>query len=332
MTGIPTYPPVAAVAVSDRPLWSVMIPTYNCAKYLRTTLETVLAQDPGPAVMQIEVVDDCSFSDDPESVTKEVGGGRVGFFRQRQNVGHTANFNTCLNRSMGQLVHLLHGDDAIRPGFYDTFERLFEENPTIGFAFSRYLGVDENGQWRSVSRLAQDASGILPDALRVIASRQPVQTAATVVRRAVYEDVGGFAPSLDHCGEDWEMWMRIAARYPVWYEAEPLAVYRVHAGSLTGNAVRTAANTKELGDVIALARAYFPEEHRDELTAAAGACSAAWALELAGDLLEHGDRAGARRQLMQALRLSRSPRIVGRASYLSACLLANYVGLTTARP
>lgn len=40
-----------------RPLWSVMIPTYNCASYLRETLASVLAQDPGPDLMQIAVVD-----------------------------------------------------------------------------------------------------------------------------------------------------------------------------------------------------------------------------------------------------------------------------------
>jgi hypothetical protein len=43
-----------------RLLWSVMIPTFHCARFLRQTLESVLSQDPGPDVMQIEVVDDCS--------------------------------------------------------------------------------------------------------------------------------------------------------------------------------------------------------------------------------------------------------------------------------
>ena len=38
-----------------RPLWSVMIPTFHCARFLRQTLESVLSQDPGPDVMQIEV-------------------------------------------------------------------------------------------------------------------------------------------------------------------------------------------------------------------------------------------------------------------------------------
>ena len=50
---------------TPRPVWSVMIPTYNCAKYLRETLVSVLAQDPGPEQMQIEVVDDYSTKDEP---------------------------------------------------------------------------------------------------------------------------------------------------------------------------------------------------------------------------------------------------------------------------
>ena len=56
---------------------SVMIPTYNCATFLRTTLESVLAQDPGPEQMQIEVVDDHSTEDDPAVVVRALGAGRA---------------------------------------------------------------------------------------------------------------------------------------------------------------------------------------------------------------------------------------------------------------
>ena len=58
-----------------------MIPTYNCADYLAETLCSGLRPDPGPDIMQIEVVDDHSERDDPECVTRDVGGGRVSFFR-----------------------------------------------------------------------------------------------------------------------------------------------------------------------------------------------------------------------------------------------------------
>ena len=53
-----------------RPLWSVMIPTYNSGKYLRNTLQSVMAQDRGPEWMEIDVVDNCSTDDDPESLSE----------------------------------------------------------------------------------------------------------------------------------------------------------------------------------------------------------------------------------------------------------------------
>src|SRR5262245_46178716 len=89
-----------------RPLWSVMIPTYNCAHYLERALESVLVQDPGSDHMQIEVVDDCSTTDDPEAVTQRVAKGRVLFHRNVKNQGAIRTFNTCIERSTGELVHI----------------------------------------------------------------------------------------------------------------------------------------------------------------------------------------------------------------------------------
>ena len=58
-----------------RPLWSVMIPTFNCGRFLPQAIASVLAQAPSPNTMQIEVIDDHSTVDDPEKIAEEVGGG-----------------------------------------------------------------------------------------------------------------------------------------------------------------------------------------------------------------------------------------------------------------
>ena len=68
--------------------------------------------------MQIEVVDDCSNKDDPEAVVKSLGRGRVEFHRKSKNAGPIANFNTCIERSRGRYVHILHGDDTVEDGYY----------------------------------------------------------------------------------------------------------------------------------------------------------------------------------------------------------------------
>src|SRR5437870_3024247 len=83
-------PPAIRVLPADncRPLWSVMIPTYNPrADYLEETLHSVLQQDPGPQQMQIEVIDDCSTGDLAAQTVGRVGGGRVTFRAEPQNRG-----------------------------------------------------------------------------------------------------------------------------------------------------------------------------------------------------------------------------------------------------
>src|SRR5512143_2035432 len=224
-------------ANSARPFWSVMIPTYHCARYLRQTLESVLAQDPGSEAMQVEVVDDYSTLDDPESVVKEIGKGRVTFHRQPQNVGHTKNFETCLTRARGKVIHLLHGDDYVLDGFYQKMQHGFESQTEIGAAFCRQIFMDETGIWKDYSPEEQVTSGILNNWLERLAEEQRIMTPSIVVRREVYERLGGFDSRLI-CSEDWEMWVRIASQYPVWYEVEPLAAYRMHSASNTGRHIR----------------------------------------------------------------------------------------------
>jgi hypothetical protein len=309
-------PPVSG---GDRPLWSVMIPTHNCAAYLRETLQSVLAQDPGPARMQIEVVDDHSTADDPEAVVRELGGGRVAFYRQPRNLGHVGNFNSCLQRSRGLLVHLLHGDDRVRKGFYRALEQPFLRHPEIGAAFCRAIVLDEQGRWKRFTLLERREAGVLDDWLELIASGQRLQTPSVVVRRAVFERLGGFDPRLSW-SEDCEMWVRIAASYPVWFEPEPLAEYRQHGTSSTARQQRTGENVQDFRRAIEITRAYLPHGaggiyHDARRWTAHRAIDTAWRVATAGNWQT------ASVQLREALRTSRAPGVVRRVVYLW-CLAA----------
>jgi glycosyltransferase involved in cell wall biosynthesis len=244
---------------SSRPLWSVMIPTYNCANYLRETLASVLSQDLGPEIMQIEVVDDHSTKDDPEAVVKELGKGRVQFYKQPQNVGYIKNFETCLQRSRGQLIHLLHGDDRIRDGFYRKLQTGFEKHPSIGAAFCRTIYMEPDGLWETFTPLERKTSGVLENWLEKIATGQRLLTPSIVVRRQVYEELGSFDRRFVCAGEDWEMWVRIATRFPVWYEPEPLAEYRVRRpDSLTGNTTRSGKFLQDMLLATKIVESYLP--------------------------------------------------------------------------
>ncbi|MBS3026835.1 MAG: glycosyltransferase family 2 protein [Dolichospermum sp. DET50] len=287
---------------THRPLWSVMIPTYNCANYLRETLASVLAQDLGAEIMQIEVIDDHSTKDDPEAVVRELAGDRVSFYRQPENVGYIKNFETCLQRSRGQLIHLLHGDDCVKQSFYRKLQRGFEEKPEIGAAFCRHIHMDEQGNWIWTSCLEQSESGILDNWLERIAVMQLIQTPSIVVRRDVYEQLGLFDNRMSCWGEDWEMWVRIAVHYPVWYEVEALALYRRGSTSLTGQSVRTGKNIQDFRQAVDIVREYLPSESASKLSRTALRNYAFYAIDSAREFISKGDSYGAINQLREALK------------------------------
>lgn len=265
----------------ERPRISVMIPTFNCADYLRVCLQSVLRQDLGPSVMHIEVVDDCSTRDDPEAVVRELGGGRVVFTRRQRNGGAVANFNECIQRSQGDLVHILHGDDFVLDGFYAEILRLAAQYDA-GVLATRVDFVDEVGTRTGVSApLDGYRSG--SHALIGFERGCPLQFAGTVVRRAAYEQYGGFLPALLHSA-DYEMWMRLTVRCGLAASEQSLAAYRIFEGQHSSTMRRTA------GNLVDVERAVAVVQHRGD------------PLELRAILRVL--RAGARRQAERFRRLS----------------------------
>ena len=301
-----------------RPLWSVMIPTFNCADYLRESLGGVLAQDPGPDLMQIEVVDDCSTKDDPAAVVDELGGGRVHFHRQPRNVGHARNFNTCLQRSRGHLVHILHGDDWVASGFYLRMARLFEGHPEIGAGFCRHTITDEAGTPQRLSPEERQDAGIIEGWLEIIAANLRLQPPSMVVRRELYEELGGFDTRMLSCGEDWEMWVRIATHRPVGFEPSLLAFYRDNAASLTKRSIRSGQNIRDVRQATKIVQSYLPPGPAKAASGRAEVNWAKWALHWAYLLVERDDYRSATVQLWEGLRCSRSPEVRRQAARIAS--------------
>jgi lipopolysaccharide transport system permease protein len=240
-----------------------MIPTYNCSEFLKETLTSVLMQAMPPDQMQIEVVDDASTDADVEALVRTIGRGRVTYFRQSDNVGSLRNFETCLNRAQGHLVHLLHGDDRVTANFYTKFTSLFQRFPEAGAAFCNYYQIDSRGERRGIQVPEMKNDGILSDFLPKIAYKQRTQYVAMVVRRSIYEHLGAFYGVT--YGEDWEMWVRIAHRYPIAYTPDTLAEYRGHANSITSQRSSTGKSFEDLLFVINSIQRYIPEKDRTTL-------------------------------------------------------------------
>jgi predicted O-linked N-acetylglucosamine transferase (SPINDLY family)/glycosyltransferase involved in cell wall biosynthesis len=304
---------------APRPFWSVMIPTFNRTDLLVRTLRSLMAQNPlpGKADMQIEVVDNASDQVDVRAIVTDVGNGRISYFRQERNIGAFPNFHTCIDRARGRWVHILNDDDLVLPGFYKTLRQGLEKHSEAGMAVTGVAFIDDNDRQIGAMPPACSAPGIIPNWIESVAVMQRQQVVGTVVRRDVYEAVGGFRMELKSAA-DWEMWARIAAKYPVYGTPEILAKFRLHGGSWSTDAIRRADNTRDTRAVIEVIRGYLPKDRGDSLANTAFAHYALSGIDMARQALHRGDLAAAAAQLRESLLSSSAPQVRNAAAGLAA--------------
>ena len=262
---IPTSPPQILPLDDDtiRPLWSVMIPIYNGMQYLQSTLESILMQDQGIDKMQIEVIDDCSTDGDVAELVFKVSKGRINYFKHEKNKGLLRNTETCINRARGFYVHILHADDQIKEGFYKEIDTLFNQFPEIGAAFTDHEHMDSFGNPVWESEKISKHWGVYDNFILTIAKKCVIQYCSIVVKRATYEKLGCFYGF--ESGEDWLMWVRIAANYPIAYSPKVLAKYRVLHMNTTSISLTSGQNLKDKLKGIDMIQEYVPLEYRKQI-------------------------------------------------------------------
>jgi hypothetical protein len=166
-------------------------------------------------------------------------------------VGLAGNWNRCIALSRGRWVHILHQDDLVLPGFYERLSRADQAEPRPGAAFCQHAHIDAAGNWQKISGLERRSPGLIEDWLERIVDYPRLVCASIVVRRDVYEHLGGFLPDLIYA-LDWEMWVRIALYYSVWYEPTVLACYRIHDKGETARLRKLGMDHADMEKTIAL--------------------------------------------------------------------------------
>lgn len=279
--------------------WSVMIPAHNCADYLAETLPEVVSQLGARRDAEIVVVDDGS-TDDPESVVRALGHEQVRYSPNPSRLGAIGTFNRCLELADGELVHILHGDDLVLPGFYEAMEAALADTPALG-AMCRTQYIDGDSSPHGTSRRYRHGTGVWPQALESFAVSNRVRAPSIVVRSGAYAEFGGFRTDLPHAA-DWEAWTRLAANGPIVFVDEVLAAYRRHAASDTAARVKTGDNIRERVTAIKLISQYIPADRRASTIRRALVYSSVYATRTSAQLARRGSWPAARTQAREAVR------------------------------
>jgi hypothetical protein len=223
---------------------AVVVTTHNHARFLAEAVDSVLAQTIAPA--EIIVVDDGS-TDHPEHIVERYPAVRLISHEQR---GLAAARNSGWRASSSRYVAFLDADDRLRPAALAAGIAQLERCPDAAFSYAAYA----NYFWPSGEIKEAIYRPVPPDAFAAFLRSNPVGMHATVLyRRECLVAVGGFADELRAC-EDYDLYLRLAMRFPVACSPALIADYRQHDSNMSGDpAMMLGAVLKVLGRVEAQA-------------------------------------------------------------------------------
>jgi glycosyltransferase involved in cell wall biosynthesis len=193
---------------------SVIIPLFNKGRYIVRTIDSVLTQTFPD--FEIIVIDDGSTDDGP-ALVRHIQDPRIRLIQQ-ENAGAAVARNTGVSHARSDLIAFLDADDEWSPLHLETLGRLQEKFPGAGCYATACKMIDWDGavrylHYRSIPPAPWE--GIIPNYFQAAARSEPVVTATSSgVRKAVFQEVGGFPPGRKW-GEDPDLWLRIALKYPV---------------------------------------------------------------------------------------------------------------------
>ena len=227
---LPSLPPsfchliITMAKLSKSPTVSVVIPTYNRGWILKEAVDSVLAQD--FADFELIVVDDGS-TDNTQKILDTFGRDIIVIHQSNQGV--SAARNRGIAESRAQLIAFLDSDDLWLPQKLTRQVAFFRSNPDALIAQTEETWV-RSGVRVNPKKRHHKFSGVIFEPSLALCLVSP---SAVMIRKPLFDIVGVFDESLLAC-EDYDLWLRISSRYPVYLIDEPLIIKRGgHADQLS---------------------------------------------------------------------------------------------------
>jgi len=208
----------------SKPLVSVIIPCFNQGRFLGEAIAS--AQKQTYPNIEIIVIDDGS-SDSTQQVANSFANVK---YRYQPNAGLSAARNAGVKKSNGFFLVFLDADDILYPNAVETNVRLLLQNPSWAFVSGGHHKVDE---W--LYPLDGDESAAIDtNHYQALLRGNYIGMHAAVMYRCRVFDEFSYDTSLKAC-EDYDLYLKIARRYPVGCHATPVAAYRRHGQNMSRN-------------------------------------------------------------------------------------------------
>jgi glycosyltransferase involved in cell wall biosynthesis len=202
--------------IEIKPQVSVIIPTYNRGWIIKEAIDSVLAQD--YTEFELIIVDDGST--DHTSYVLDSYGKDIKVISQK-NKGVSAARNRGIAEASGKFIAFLDSDDLWLSQKLSVQIEFFNQMPDALICQTEEVWI-RNGLRVNPKKRHKKPSGMIFEPSLALCLVSP---SAVMIRRFLFEKVGGFDETLPAC-EDYDLWLRISCRYPIYLIETPLIIKR----------------------------------------------------------------------------------------------------------
>ena len=207
---------------------SILMTVYNAEKYIDQAINSILKQS--FQEWQLIIIDNAS-NDRSACVIKSFTDPRIATFFLEENIGRTNALNLACRKATCEYIAILDADDLAEPLRLQMQVEFMDQNQTVGLVGAWAKLIDEGG--RLTAYYMPPAS---PAPLNETLSwSMPIVHSTMLVRRSIMVDeLNGYSPDLV-IGQDWDLCVRVAEKYPVCVLGHVLGAWRRYPSSITGS-------------------------------------------------------------------------------------------------
>ncbi len=245
------YYMLGVISMSNK-LVSVCINSYNSAKYILDTINSVINQT--YKNLQIIVLDDCS-TDNTIELVKSIDDPRIEIHSTYKNSFYTFAYNESLKYIKGDYVARLDADDLWEKDKIKKQVEFLDNNQTYGACFTHVQVIDENGntddeKLHSLKKVFDFDNCSQEEMYRKFYEHSNrLCHSSSLIRTELMKTVGEYDVSTFNVN-DFDYWMRLITYSPIYIITEPLTLYRSGGASSDNSEERWVAHNTELVRVI----------------------------------------------------------------------------------
>ncbi len=203
------------------PLVSVVLPTYNGARFIAASIQSCLDQT--YSHWELLIVDDASTDETPRLIADYAAqDSRIRVFRHTENKKLPAALNTGFAQAQGEFLTWTSDDNYFHPQALEEMVAFLETHPSVGVVYTDYSEIDEEGH---VTRYHT-----APEARRLV--QKAAVGACFLYRREVYKTIGDYDETV-FLAEDYDFWLRVSTKFRLSPLHKELYFFRRHSASLT---------------------------------------------------------------------------------------------------